>query len=176
MSRAGKKRRAPITLAGQPNMVARLAAAERATRMAETALVLSQPHRRGNGSQECATALGRFWLSLKTSDKTLMDAGEAYARIVRQYRRAWGIATESVPAEPGSDPRPPMLLAVQKMGAQIDRIEAELTRVSCNVRFAVTRLVIEDRDLSGCARGDAQIGLRVLARQLGLLKADHPFK
>lgn len=171
----GRKRKAkPITLPGRVTLAA-IERAERAERMKETKVVLMQPHRRGSNATECESALGRFWLAHCHGNRLLIDAGEAWARLKRQYRRAWGIITENAPGEPGSHANDLTVEAVQKMGAQIDRIEAKLSR-PMSILFAINRLVIEGRDVSGkFATGDAIIGLRILAIELCGMKPDHPF-
>jgi hypothetical protein len=64
---------------------------------------------------------------------------------------------------------------VRAWRTQIDRIEERLNQVSPTVRFAIARLVIDDRDLLLQSAGDAKLGLRVLAVELGICKPDHPF-
>lgn len=171
----GRKRRPrPVTLPGKVTL-ADIERAEKAQRMAETATVLAQPHRRGFAGTEAESALGRFCLRHTPGNRLLIDAGEAWARLKRQYRRAWGINTENAPGEPGSHAHELTMEAAQKMGAQIDRIEAKLSR-PMSVLFAINRLVIEDRDIAGQpTTGDALIGLRILAVELCGMKPDHPF-
>lgn len=73
---------------------AAIEAAQRAREEAEKAVVLNQPHRRGNNDQRCENALGRFCLQNKLAGE-LYDAGQQYASLVRQ----WRIAIANIHAE-----------------------------------------------------------------------------
>lgn len=67
--------------------VERLKEIERGTRMAETATVLAQPHRRGDGDPWRVSALGRFCQRMKLR-RELYDAAVRYLNV----RRWWGAA------------------------------------------------------------------------------------
>lgn len=181
MARTGRKRK---TAAREPNgrlkrpTVDMLNEMNHAKAMAETATVRAQPHRRGSDAPECSSALGRFWLGLAINDRTLLHAGESYAGLVRRWRAAWGAKEASVPAEGMTTGEGPSEKTVRAWRAEIDRIEAKLTQASCAVRFAIDRLVVEDRDLMLQSKLDAHLGLRIIAIELGMLggRRDHPFR
>lgn len=180
MARAGRKRKAglrePSGKIRRPSLQA-LADLERSKRMTEMATVLAQPHRKGDTRQECATALGRLWISLKTDDPSLLHAGEAYGRLVRRYRRAWGLKTENMPREPMADePEPTTMAEVEKWRAQIDHIEFRMMGTSFEVLSATRRVAIDGVDLVGKSRNDALIGLRIIAVAWGMVPKDHPFR
>lgn len=65
----------------------RIADAQRAAEESEMAVVLAQPHRRGNRSQLMESPFGRFCV-FNDLDRELFDAGEAYASMRRQYQSA----------------------------------------------------------------------------------------
>lgn len=66
-----------------------IAEAQKAAEEVEKAVVLAQPHRRGEGSQMAESPLGRFCLQHKLR-RELFDAGEAYATLSRQWASVWG--------------------------------------------------------------------------------------
>jgi hypothetical protein len=180
-ARLGRKRKAGLReLNGRllRPTVAQMAERERAVRMAETHLVLMQPHRRGDDRPECVTALGRFWLNLKTSDRTLLHAGESYAGLVRRFRAAWGMKEAVAPPEGLRTGEGPSDRTVRAWRAQIEAIEGKLSQASHQIRFTVNRLVLDDKDLTDKqAMLDAQLGLRIIAIELGMASGkDHPFK
>lgn len=174
MSRAGRKRKRPISLPG--NTLAHLAAIERANRMAETALVLSQPHRRGSNATECESALGRFCLTLGENGRSYLRAGEQYGALVGRWRAAWGAQQRNpAPATPGTG-EGPSDSRVRAWRAEIDEIDGMLNAISCPVRFAVVRLCVDERDILPSAHLDARHGLHCLAVHFGLISARvHPF-
>lgn len=170
----GRKRKAkPITLPGRVTLAA-IERAEKAQRMAETITVLQQPHRRGSNATECASALGRFWLAHKF-DRVMLQAGEEYGAVVRRWRAVWGLKDASVAADGASTGLGPSAATVRSWRATIDRVENRLVRASPEIRFAINRLCLDDRDISAHAIDDAKAGLRIIANELGLVGPNHPF-
>lgn len=180
-SRAGRKRktgkREPSGRLQRPTTMEALNAANAKKAIAETSVVLMQPHRRGSDARECATALGRFWLNLKTDNRVTLNAGEEYAGLVRRWRAAWGAKDGTAPSEGAGTGEGPSEGTVRAWRKQIDKVEAALDRASCQIRFTVSKLVIDDRDLeTRQERADALLGLRIVAIELQLLGPSHPFR
>lgn len=175
--RPGRKRRAPrVTLPGKVTL-ADIERAEKAQRMAETATVLSQPHRRGFAGTEAESALGRFCLTLGTIGKDYQRAGEQYGALVRRWRSAWGAKTSNpAPDVPGSG-EGPSDARVRAWREEIDGIEAMLSRISITVRFAVNRVCVDEFDVLPQSKLDARHGLHALAIHLGIISSrTHPFR
>lgn len=140
-------------------------------------VVLMQPHRNGSEAKECATALGRFWMALRTPDNRLpLLAGEGYADLVRRWRAAHGIAAAAAPEEATGTGAGPAWSTVQGWLRQIEDIERALLKASGNVLLATKRLVVDDLDPETRQQHfDARVGLNIVAIELGLVGKDHPF-
>ena len=83
------KKAKPVSLAGQ--QLVRDDAGEDIR-----AVVLRQPHRRGNLDQKCATAWGRFVLRNQFG-QPMYDAGEHYRAVVQRWRIIKGIPCKRDP-------------------------------------------------------------------------------
>lgn len=141
-------------------------------------VVLMQPHRRelkDPDSEHAECALGRFYLA--NGNKIALEAGRHYAGLVRRWRAAHGMASAHAPEESTGTGEGPAWSTVQGWLRDIRRIEAALDQAGPVIRFAVNRLVIEDRDpVDRQAALDALLGLRIVALESELLRPDHPFK
>lgn len=176
MKRLGRKRKnAARELNGKPKRptLQQIAEIERHSREHEMAVVLAQPHRRGERDQKAASALGRFVLQQKLKEE-VYDAGEEYAALVRRWRVAKG-----VPVQGRVGPSTGMPLddaTVDTWGKRIASIERRFLKAGPGVASATIWLTIDDRDLASPSWPLALVGLRALADELGLLKEDqHPF-
>lgn len=74
----------------------------RAQADAETALVRSQPHRKGEASRLAESAIGRFVLLYRLNE-ALYDAGLEYARVRGQWLAAMGAPRDERHGGSGSD-------------------------------------------------------------------------
>lgn len=181
MARRGPKRkmvhREPNGKPQRPSVAQRQNDANARAALIVKNVVLGQPHRNGSEAKECATALGRFWLRLKTDNKVIYQAGEHYAGLVRRWRAAHGMVSAQAPEETFGTGEGPAWATVQGWLRDIRKIEAALDRAGCVIRFAVNRLVIDDRDpIDRQAEQDALVGLRIIALEVGLLGRDHPYR
>lgn len=177
MSRPGRKRKPGSREAnGQLKRptVDMLNELNRAKADQETALVRAQPHRGGSDKPECSTALGRLWLSLGYTDRTLLQAGEDYAGLVRRWRAAWGAKDGTSPSEGAGTGIGPSDATVRAWRAKLDGIEAKLIRASHAVYLATNRLVVDDREVNRPM--DVVLGLKIIAVEMGMIKPDHPFR
>ncbi len=73
--------------------LAQMAAARKSADDVEKLVVLAQPHRRGNASDLCGSALGRFCL-MHGLRRECYDAGLEYAAMKSKWRAAWGAPTD----------------------------------------------------------------------------------
>jgi hypothetical protein len=139
-------------------------------------VVLMQPHRRGSEAKEAASALGRFWLRMKTDNKVIFHAGDHYAGLVRRWRAAHGLAPAHPLEEPdGGVSDGPAWSTVQGWLRDIRKIERLLDGLGA--RSAVDRIVIDDLDPPNPAsEAAALMGLHAIALEVRLVKPDHPFR
>ncbi|HWX14156.1 MAG TPA: hypothetical protein VNY06_04745, partial [Methylocella sp.] len=96
MAWAGRKRKNGHRWANgnlkQPNAAERHRS-QRQIEDAEKAVVLAQPHRRGDKSQNCESPLGRFAIKWKLRHE-VFDAGLQYGRMVRLWQVNHGVQIE----------------------------------------------------------------------------------
>jgi hypothetical protein len=138
-------------------------------------VVLMQPHRRGQESEHCVTALGRLWLRMNTPNKVILHAGEHYAGLVRRWRAAHGMASAHAPEESTGTGDGPAWSTVQGWLRDIRQIEKLLDGLG--VMSAVARVVLDDLDpIDRNAEIAAVMGLRAIAIEVNMLGKDHPFR
>ena len=137
--------------------------------------VLAQPHRRGNVSQLCENALGRFCLRMKLQP-ALYSAGMEYAGLIRRWRSAKGVPDPEITGAlgNGSGPTPEK---VQEWTKEILNIERQMTRASHNWYLAMRSVCIDGFDPDANNEGYAIEGLMELARVTGWIdrRDMHPF-
>ena len=138
------------------------------------AVVLAQPHRKGNTDQRCATVLGHFCVRNKIRAE-LTDAGEEYGATVRRWRAAKGIPSPFHNEAAGSG-RGPSDDTVATWQRRMLEMECAMMREGIRSLLAVKQLVLDGNDL-GMDQTDAAIdGLMVLAVHLGTIRqGGHPY-
>lgn len=136
------------------------------------AVVLAQPHRRGNRDQRCESALGRMVIGLKLPD-AYFRAGEEFAAIYRRWRLAKGLAVgHATEGKGGSvDPTPEEISRLSKalVASQNAIIEAAGYKGYSGVRS----IVIEGLDLTLTSESEGATidGLHALAIHYGMIDA-----
>lgn len=137
--------------------------------------VLAQPHRRGNTSQLCASALGRFCLRMKLQP-ALYEAGQEYAGLIRRWRSAKGVPDPEITSALGNGvgPTPEK---VREWTTEILRIETNMLRSGREWYYAVRSVCIDNVDPDASNEGYAVEGLMELARLTGWIdwRDKHPF-
>lgn len=141
-------------------------------------VVLDQPHRRDSVNPESpwnATALGRYCLAYKVRQE-LFEAGEAYAAIVRRYRAAKGIPTDSSTGEGGGGDGPSAATVAGWERQLAICARALETCPNGTDAFRYTRqLVIDDFDIDPLNYPPVVLGLQALAQALGMPLPRRPF-
>lgn len=159
----------------RPKAVAQIEEANRAREEVEMATVLAQPHRLGNRSQKCESALGRFCLAHKLREE-IYSAGGEYASLKRKWRAAKGVPMSERMSGVGVEPDDATVYA---WGARIDRCEEAIldcqdidpraygpAAIGC-----VEWLVVDDKDLPATIElPDVFAGLLALTLALGFLE------
>lgn len=161
----------------QRSTLAQIIAADREQtereRQNATAVVMAQPHRRGNDHPWCATALGRFCLAHRLK-KDLHDAGEKFADLVRRWRAAWGVPVP-ISLGIGGSGQGPLMRTAAGWEEQIASVENALRRVSTAHLIAIRHLVLDDADVPAQHSSVAIEALMVLARSMDIDPGKHPF-
>lgn len=174
MSKRKTGYRSPNGRLRQPTKAEREAAAKTKEQEAMQT-VLAQPHRRGNTSQLCASALGRFCLRMKLQP-ALYEAGQEYAGLIRRWRSAKGVPDPEITGAlgNGTGPTPEK---VREWTAEILRIETNMLRSSREWYFAVRSVCIDNVDPDATNEGFGVEGLMELARLTGWIdwRDRHPF-
>lgn len=116
----------------QRNTKEAIEAAQRKREEAEKAVVLSQPHRRGNTDQRCASHVGRYMLALQGHAAYVSQCQDAYdelRNIVRRWRMLKGLPDPETSryAEGGAGEPDP---------AVIDRLHGRWMDAVSHVRWA----------------------------------------
>jgi hypothetical protein len=143
-------------------------------REAIEAVVLAQPHRRGNADPRCASVFGRFCLRLKLRAE-LNDAGEEYAATVKRWRAAKGIPTpfHNEATGSGRGAADPTVAAWQR---QMLAMERAMMDAGLKALLAVKQLTLDGNELAMDQDAAGVEGLMALAVHLGLTrKGAHPW-
>lgn len=177
MARAGRKRkpgaREPNGRIQRLTTVAQIEAAEAEQRRREMSVVLAQPHRRGDQSQLCASALGRF-VQKHNLRREYYDAGEKYAALKRQWLAFYGAP---LPDRLSGNGAGVTLATAQDWGRRIDRMELSIMTAAplgwgVAVLGYVVEMAIDGNDpASNAPVGAIERGLLGLAIDCGLLDA-----
>lgn len=181
MARRGRPRKQGVR---QPNgqlkraTLAQIVEADHKSRMAQTALVASQPHRAWAPDPldpRLATALGRFCIRYKVRSE-LHDAGEEWASTFRRLMAAKGVPDPLHTSTLGTGGGGPSAATVEGWERDVERIEKALRPYGQGAWLGVRHLCLDNADLPDEAAADTIVGLRVLAITLGRLPAGaHPF-
>jgi hypothetical protein len=180
MAKRGRPRkliaREPNGRAQRPSL-AQIKEAERKQRLAETAVVMAQPHRawaRDPGDPRLASALGRLVIRHRLRSE-LFDAGSEWTGIYRRWRAASAIPDPLHSQSLGGGLGPSDRL-VASWWADIVRVENALRQYGQGAYLGVRHVLLDDADLPDEAIADAIVGLRVVAVEMGRLpKGAHPF-
>ncbi len=166
--------RSPNGRLRQPTKAEREAAAKSKEQEAMQT-VLAQPHRLGNTSQLCASAVGRFCLRMRLQP-ALYEAANDYAGLIRRWRSAKGVPDPEITSALGSGvgPTPEK---VREWTTEILRIESAMLRSSREWFFAMRSVCIDNVDPDATSEGYAVEGLMELARLTGWIdrRDMHPF-
>lgn len=152
-----------------------LAAMEQETEKAIKAVVLAQPHRRGNLDQMAESALGRLVMARKLRSE-VYHAGNEYADIVRRWRAAKGVPVD-LRLNVGGGGDGPSEETVADWGRKMERVEAAVRLVSAERGLRLMNSVVLDcRDVSYLDEMVTCAALIEVTYTLGrLAKAAHPF-
>jgi hypothetical protein len=138
----------------------------------EKVVVLDQPHRRGDTSQLRESALGRFVLDHYADarmGRTIYDAGQAFADVVRRWRAARGVPSDVRAGGGLSTTEGPSAATVARWWAQITAVDSRLTyEVSAGALRAVRHLVIDERETRLDPR-IVKLGLGIMAEEMGAI-------
>jgi hypothetical protein len=131
-------------------------------------VVLAQPHRRGNRSQNRSTALGRF-----VEDNGLrpefIRAGEFYGSLRKKYDAAIGAP---MPDRHGGSGADIPMETVHRWRDQLFSLELAMIGAGVAALGNVEWLAVKDLDLpKNCNKNEAKQGLLVLSIELGMLGA-----
>jgi hypothetical protein len=155
------RRRARVSLAGREALVER----EPDIR----AVVLAQPHRRGNTDQRCASSFGRFCLRNKLS-QSVHDAGEEYRGTTQRWRILKGVPCRREPGlsdgvgEIDND-------LVRAIGSHMLTMERAMVAASLCGFYALRGMLLDDFEIGMDEDGPAAEALEALAVHLGFLRA-----
>lgn len=180
MAKRGRPRK---TGARQPNgqlrrpTLAQLVEADRQQRMAETSVVMMQPHRRWAKEPDhpwLAYSLGRFCLRHGLRSE-LHDAAKEWQDTYRRWRAAKGIPDPNHVQTIGSG-QGPSDATVEVWWRDIERVEDALREYGQGPLLAMKHLILDEQDLPEDAAADSIVGLRIIAVKLGRLpEKAHPF-
>lgn len=157
--------------------LAQIQSADRKARLAETAVVAYQPHRRGAPDpldHRLASALGRFVIRHGLRSE-LFDAAEAWSAIYRAWRAAKGVPDPLHGSTLGAGDGPSDEL-VDTWWREIVRVERALKVHGLTAWLGVRHLCLDNSDVPDDAVADVIVGLRVVAVEMGMLpNGAHPF-
>lgn len=141
----------------------------------EMAVVLAQPHRRGNRDQKCESALGRFCIRMKLREE-LHDAGKHYANITRLWRVAKGIPSQLVKGGIGSG-NGPSDATVAEWSRKLSRVQTAMQRGTPEGYYAIRLLCLDNEDVEYLNEAQAVDALVIMAREFGYLSTGdvHPY-
>lgn len=156
---------------------AQIEAADKQARLAETAQVAQQPHRRSAPDPRdprLSTALGRFVIRHGLRSE-LFEAGSEWSAIYRRWRAAKGVPDPLHSSDIGTGVGPSKAI-VDKWWRDMERVEAALRPYGQGALLGARSLCMDDCDVTDAAAPDAIVGLRVIAVEMGwLAKSAHPF-
>lgn len=178
MARRGRPRtKASNRLDAKIGVLAQIMEADRKQRLAETSVVMAQPHRawaRDPGDPRLASALGRFVVRHGLRSE-LFDAGSEWTATYRRWRAASTIPDPLHSQSIGTGLGPSEAI-IASWWRDIERVEAALLCYGQDAYHGVRHLLLDDFDLPDGATADTITGLRVVAVELGRLpKGAHPF-
>lgn len=168
MARAGRKRKlGPRFPSGQ---LKQIQDAEREAGAKQQAVVLAQPHRRGETSQLAGSALGRFIL-LHRLRREYFDAAEHWATTKRKWLSISGAPMPDRPGGTGGDV--PRELYASWVKADADASKAMEQAAGPAALAAVRALSVDDSDLPATYPAALPIkALAALAVHFGYLPAN----
>ena len=176
MAQAGRKRKAghrePNGRLQRPTTNAALNALADAARRREQAVVLNQPHRRGEESPFAESPLGRLCLRHKLK-RELYDAGMFYGSIVACWRGAKGIPMPTDCGSGSATAEGPSDLVVQRWQRQMLEIERAVVRHGTEALLVLRTLVLDEAEVGVERTGFAILALQAAAVELGLIR-EHP--
>lgn len=146
--------------------------AQRAAEEREKAVVLAQPHRRGNSDQKCGWPLGEFAIAHRADlgwDEALYHAGCEYSGLVRRWRLAKGLPDPSAGrgGARGVDVDPEVIIRLESLWQDA---EASVRYWGGDRAYVAARaLCVDHEHLPVEAWRDAMRGLRLLAKHFGML-------
>jgi len=164
MVRRGRPRKSgPREANGQIQRPSVIERRERAAREAECvmAVALRQPHRRGNRDQALGDALGRF-VRAHGLRQELIDAGETYTRLLRQWRLENAVPLFENRTSRGAAPDPLMRAENDALRRQVIAMEMAMHRAGPNALPAVKRLAVEAKEIDDSQTEVATDGLMAL--------------
>lgn len=163
MARAGRKRQY------RGDHLRQIIDAEKSAAMKQKAVVLAQPHRRGEESQLAGSALGRFILQHNLR-REYFDAGEMWASTKRKWLSISGAPLPDRPGGTGGDV--PMEVFDAWLQADADAMRIMEAAGGIDGLSAVRRLAMDDFDLPATLPAlPAVKALAALSVHLGLLPA-----
>lgn len=153
----------------RPTTQAALNALAEKARRREQAVVLAQPHRRGEASPLAESPLGRLCLRNKLK-RELYDAGMQYGSIVASWRSAKGVpmATDRGSGQGGEGPSDEK---VRRWQTRMIEIERAVTREGGIEALLTLRTLVLDEAEPGIERDAiAVLALEAAAIELGLME------
>lgn len=124
--------------------LAQMTAAQKSVADAEKLVALAQPHRRGNTSDLCGSALGRFCLA-QALRRECYDAGLEYGMLKSKWRAAWGAPSD---VRMGGSGRDIDMEVVRGWGTRITEMEAAMTRAGGVAGLGwVEEIAVNDRGI-----------------------------
>lgn len=162
MARAGRKR------IYRGDHLRQIIDAEKSAAMKQKAVVLAQPHRRGEESQLAGSALGRFVLT-HSLRREYFDAGESWASTKRKWLSIGGAP---LPDKPGVSSGGDVLMEVYDAWLEADALAMRAMEAAGGVNGLsnVWQMAVDDKDLARAIPPlPAAKSLAALAVHLGLL-------
>ena len=176
MASPGRKRksglREPNGRLQRPTTLEALNALAAGERRKQQAVVLRQPHRRGEDSPLAESPLGRLCLRNKLK-RELYEAGMNYGSIVACWRGAKGIPMTTDCGGGSATADGPTDLVVQRWQRQMLEIERAVMRHGTEALLVMRTLVLDEAEAGIERDGLAIVALEAVAVELGLMK-EHP--
>jgi hypothetical protein len=139
----------------------------------EKAVVLAQPHRRGDLSQNRESPLGRLAAKWKLRSE-IIDAGFQYGRKVRLWQVNHGVQIEVHAPSAGHSGAEIDAATMRRWNAEIIRIDKALKEISLVGFNAVRMLTAAEREIAPGVEEAAVACLTELAIQLSMLRRVTP--
>ena len=193
MGRRGPKPGAKKKGLLDPSLTSRLVQAD-AVRLAETVIVMKQPHRRFSADPQSewnGTVVGRFLLPMRMVGgkedpkiRGMYEAADSYREQYRAWWRARGcpdVVRESRSAPFGSgsvgDPADDHSRddEIRALGERLHRIKIKITTASYSGFMAIRNAIMFESEIPFGVLGDAMTALEVLAVEMGKSARAHPF-